>query len=113
MRESSGPGWALVGDAGYFKDPIGAHGLTDALRDAELLARAVAEGFDDDASLAASLEHYQRTRDRISLGLFETVDRIAGNDWDDGEISDLLRQLSSSMADEVDTLAALDPERVP
>ena len=36
-----GPGWALVGDAGYWKDPISAHGLTDALRDAELLARAV------------------------------------------------------------------------
>ena len=33
-----GPGWALVGDAGYFKDPITTHGITDALRDAELLA---------------------------------------------------------------------------
>ena len=36
----AGPGWALVGDAGYFKDPITAHGITDALRDAELLAGA-------------------------------------------------------------------------
>ena len=44
MRQSYGPGWALVGDAGYFKDPISAHGLTDALRDAELLARAVIAG---------------------------------------------------------------------
>ena len=35
-----GPGWALVGDAGSFKDPLTAHGITDALRDAELLARA-------------------------------------------------------------------------
>ena len=41
IRASAGPGWALVGDAGYFKDPITAHGITDALRDAELLARAV------------------------------------------------------------------------
>ena len=41
MREPWGPGWALVGDAGYWKDPISAHGLSDALRDAELLARAV------------------------------------------------------------------------
>ena len=39
MRRSWGPGWALVGDAGYFKDPLTAHGLTDALRDAELLAQ--------------------------------------------------------------------------
>ena len=43
IRASAGPGWALVGDAAYFKDPITAHGITDALRDAELLARAVLE----------------------------------------------------------------------
>ena len=41
MRRPCGPGWALVGDAGYFKDPLTAHGITDALRDAELLARAM------------------------------------------------------------------------
>ena len=42
LREAAGPGWALVGDAGYFKDPITAHGITDALRDAEILARVIA-----------------------------------------------------------------------
>ena len=31
IRRSWGPGWALVGDAGYWKDPLSAHGLTDAL----------------------------------------------------------------------------------
>jgi hypothetical protein len=44
FRRAWGPGWALVGDAGYFKDPLTAHGITDALRDAELLARAVIDG---------------------------------------------------------------------
>ena len=44
FRQSCGPGWALVGDAGYFKDPLTAHGITDALIDAELLARAATEG---------------------------------------------------------------------
>jgi len=39
FRQAWGDGWALVGDAGCFKDPITAHGMTDALRDAELLAR--------------------------------------------------------------------------
>src|SRR5262249_49071887 len=28
FRPAWGPGWALVGDAGYFKDPITAHGIT-------------------------------------------------------------------------------------
>lgn len=110
IRRSHGAGWALVGDAAYFKDPIGAHGLTDALRDAELLARAVIDGFVDDASLADALAHYEHIRDRLSIPLFDTVDRIASNVWDDDQIGDLLRQLSSSMADEVDTLAALDLE---
>ena len=44
VRRSFGPGWALVGDAGYFKDPITTHGITDALRDAELLSDAVLAG---------------------------------------------------------------------
>ena len=40
LRRPSGPGWALVGDAGYHRDPITGHGMTDAFRDAELLADA-------------------------------------------------------------------------
>ena len=35
FRKPYGPGWALVGDAGYHKDPITAFGITDAFRDAE------------------------------------------------------------------------------
>lgn len=41
VRQPWGAGWALVGDAGYTKDPISAHGISDGLRDAELCARAV------------------------------------------------------------------------
>lgn len=110
LRRSHGPGWALVGDAGYFKDPIAAHGLTDALRDAELLARAVIAGFGTDTSMAESLGLYEQVRDELSIPLFDIVDRIAANDWDDTQIGDLLRELSSSMVDEVETLAALDLE---
>jgi 2-polyprenyl-6-methoxyphenol hydroxylase-like FAD-dependent oxidoreductase len=44
LREAWRPGWALVGDAGYFTDPLTAHGMTDALRDAELLAGAAVQG---------------------------------------------------------------------
>ena len=44
FRRPYGPGWALVGDAGYHKDPIMAQGITDAFRDAELLAEAIDAG---------------------------------------------------------------------
>ena len=45
------------GTPGYYKDPLSAHGITDALRDAELLARAVSDG---------AIAEYQRERDRLS-----------------------------------------------
>jgi flavin-dependent dehydrogenase len=106
VRRSWGPGWALVGDAGYFKDPISAHGLTDALRDAELLARAVIDSTSVDRDEA--LADYQVTRDRLSADLFETTDLIAANNWSLEEIAALLLRLSSAMTMEVEALAALD-----
>jgi 2-polyprenyl-6-methoxyphenol hydroxylase-like FAD-dependent oxidoreductase len=110
VRRSHGAGWALVGEAGCFTDPIGAHGATGALRDAELLARAVVDGFGTDATLAAALEQFETTRNELALPIFDVVDRIASHQWDDGEIAERLLQLSSARATEVETLAALEPE---
>jgi 2-polyprenyl-6-methoxyphenol hydroxylase-like FAD-dependent oxidoreductase len=110
IRRSHGPGWALVGAAGYFIDPISAHGLTDAFRDAELLARAVVDGFDSNSSLDESLANYQRTRDALGLPLFSAVDRIAGQQWDDAEIAQLVLQINSAIADEAEALSALGSE---
>jgi flavin-dependent dehydrogenase len=76
MRQSHGSGWALVGDAGYFKDPLTAHGITDALRDAELLAGAIADG------RPGALAAYQQERDALSRALFEITDSIASFRWD-------------------------------
>lgn len=44
FRRPYGLGWALVGDAGQFKDPILAHGISDAFHDAELLVEAIDSG---------------------------------------------------------------------
>jgi 2-polyprenyl-6-methoxyphenol hydroxylase-like FAD-dependent oxidoreductase len=107
MRKPWGSGWVLVGDAGYFKDPLSTHGMTDALRDAELLTRslvAVLQGAQETDALTA----YHATRDVLSLPLFEVVDTIASHRWTNSEIGDLLRRLSSSMTDEVEVLAGLD-----
>jgi len=107
VRRSWGRGWALVGDAGYFKDPISAHGLTDALRDAELLAREVVAVVIDGADEHDALARYQTTRDALSTALFDVTDVIAGHRWTDEEIPDLLLQLNAAMADEVEALASL------
>lgn len=105
VRDSSGPGWALVGDAGYFKDPITAHGMTDALRDAELLTRAVVAGGDTDP---AALHEYERTRDELSTDLFTLADRVASYRWSFDELRELLVGMSLAMRPEVAHLSALD-----
>ena len=95
MRQPVGPGWALVGDAGYFKDPITAHGLTDALRDAELLANAVVHGGEP------AMQDYQAARDDLSCRLFDLTDTIASFEWQIDELMDLHRQLSNEIKREV------------
>jgi flavin-dependent dehydrogenase len=108
LRRAWGPGWALVGDAGAWKDPISAHGLTDALRDAELLARAVVDVGNGDKTEREALAAYQSTRDHLTLPLLTTADAIASYRWNEHQIGPLLLQLSAAMADEVDIIDALD-----
>ena len=107
VRRSWGPGWALVGDAGYFKDPITAHGMTDAVRDAELLAGAVVEAASGVRPEDEALSDYQRQRDSLSRRLFEVTDEIAAYRWDMIRIRQLLREVSSAMADVVEALERL------
>jgi len=64
FRRAAGPGWALVGDAGLFKDPTAGLGISDALRDARSLARAIRTGGD------SALERYWRQRDVESIELY-------------------------------------------
>lgn len=91
FRQAQGPGWALVGDAGYFKDPFAAHGISDAFRDAALLAGAV---------LTGDLRGYERQRDELSMPLFEVLERIAGYRWDLDSLPGLHLQLARAMRDE-------------
>lgn len=102
LRQAHGPGWALVGDAGYFKDPITAHGITDALRDAELLADAAVEG------TRAAFARYEATRDALSRPLLDVTDAIAAYDWDLDRVKELHKTLNQAMKREVEHLLARD-----
>jgi 2-polyprenyl-6-methoxyphenol hydroxylase-like FAD-dependent oxidoreductase len=103
LRQAWGPGWALVGDAGYFKDPLTAHGITDALRDAELLAEAAA------ADTEAALTRYAETRDALSLPLFEATEAIAALDWEMDALRAHHAALNLAMKREVAFLADRAP----
>jgi 2-polyprenyl-6-methoxyphenol hydroxylase-like FAD-dependent oxidoreductase len=95
----------LVGDAGYFKDPITTHGLTDALRDSELLSDAVLAD-NVGASSGTAMAQYQDTRDGLSRALIEVTESVCRYDWDGDRIRTLLRRVSAAMSDEMDHLSA-------
>lgn len=109
VRRSWGPGWALVGDAGYFEDPLSTHGITDALRDAALLADAVVKIHSGDASEAGALAAYQRQRDTMSEPLFRAIDEVSSYRWTMPELRRLLLTASSAMTAQVETLQELVP----
>jgi flavin-dependent dehydrogenase len=73
FRTPYGPGWALVGDAGYHKDPVTANGITDAFRDAEALAEAIDAGFSGRQPLQEALAAYQQQRDEVALPHFQVA----------------------------------------
>jgi flavin-dependent dehydrogenase len=101
LRQCHGAGWALVGDAGYFKDPLTAHGITDAFRDADLLSRAILAG--GTPALAA----YQRERDALSLPFLRITDAIASFTWDLDQVQQLHADLSAAMKAETNHVADL------
>jgi 2-polyprenyl-6-methoxyphenol hydroxylase-like FAD-dependent oxidoreductase len=77
FRRPYGPGWALVGDAGYNKDFITAQGIHDAFRDAELCVTALDETFSGARSFEAAMGDYQSTRDRQVLPMYELTTQLA------------------------------------
>ncbi|WP_324188057.1 NAD(P)/FAD-dependent oxidoreductase [Nocardia higoensis] len=77
FRHAAGPGWALAGDAGHFKDPVTAQGIRDALRYGRLLGEMAAPVLDDRAELDALLRDWERRRVADCLEIFQWTNRLA------------------------------------
>lgn len=77
FRKPYGPGWALVGDAGYIKDPVTGHGISDAFRDAELLADALDDAWSGGRPLDDALADYERKRNTAAGPLYEFTCHLA------------------------------------
>ena len=106
LRQAYGPGWALVGDAGYFKDPVSAHGITDAFIGAELLTDALVEIVADGADVDEALGAYQRQRDELAEMLTAPVAALAGLDLDADGARAAFRGLNPALRAEFDLMAA-------
>lgn len=109
LRVPGGPGWALVGDAGFTKDPLSAHGISDALRDAELCATAIDAVLTGRESETCALTTYHETRDRFALPLQRETRALAHYGWDEAEASALMRRLGKLTDEECRFLTELSP----
>lgn len=77
FRKPYGPGWALVGDAGYNLDFITAQGMQDAFRDAELCAAALDQSLAGAAPYDEAMERYRTARDERSIPMYEFTAGLA------------------------------------
>jgi 2-polyprenyl-6-methoxyphenol hydroxylase-like FAD-dependent oxidoreductase len=77
FRKPYGPGWALVGDAGYNKDPITAQGINDAFHDAERCASALHQFFSGVREFDGAMSEYQQDRDQHALPMYEFTCSLA------------------------------------
>jgi 2-polyprenyl-6-methoxyphenol hydroxylase-like FAD-dependent oxidoreductase len=77
FRESAGPGWALVGDAGHFKDPTPGQGISDALRQTVALAEAIERGLGGSDDPDRGLRDWWRWRDRDAWEMYWFAQEMA------------------------------------
>lgn len=122
FRRPYGPGWALVGDAGYNKDPVTAWGISDAFRDAELCAAALDDWFAGRRAFDDAMAGYQHRRDEDSLPMFDLTCTFAALEPPPPEMQQLLgaaatsrqaqRQFVSMMAGTLPVQSFFSPENV-
>jgi 2-polyprenyl-6-methoxyphenol hydroxylase-like FAD-dependent oxidoreductase len=77
FRTPFGPGWALVGDAGYNKDPITAQGISDAFRDAERSSSAIHAWLTGESSYDVAMTSWHQDRDNGAMPIYEFTSQLA------------------------------------
>jgi len=77
FRRPFGPGWVLVGDAGYNVDFVTALGMSDAYLGAEQAAAAIGDVLRGQASFDPVMERYQAVRDAHVRPFYEFTTQLA------------------------------------
>lgn len=74
VHEPTGPGWALVGDAGLHQDPWSGYGIDVASTCGAFLADAIRDWLDGRLSEREAMARYRRRRDEFALPIYrETI----------------------------------------
>jgi flavin-dependent dehydrogenase len=111
IRHPFGPGWALVGDAGYHRDAITGHGISDAFRDAELLATSLDLHLRGDADEVSALAGFHAARDAQLREIFEITCELTTFPPAERFI-ELQRQLAAAIDAQAEAVAALPLPRL-
>jgi menaquinone-9 beta-reductase len=104
IKVPHGDGWLLVGDAGFTKDPLSAHGISCALRDAELAAQAIHTTLREPTAEHAAASRYAAIRDRFARPLLDHTAALAAYEWDGAGASALMRALGRVTDEECEYL---------
>ena len=107
FRRSWGPGWALVGDAGYIKDPITGQGIQDAFRDAELCVTSLDAALTGARSYDDAMAAHQKARDEHSLPMYEFTCQLATLEPPPPDLVQLLTAINGNQ-DAMDEFARLN-----
>jgi flavin-dependent dehydrogenase len=107
FRTSCGPGWALVGDAGYHKDPCLAAGIMDAFISAEMLADSIHRGIVGDRGMAEELAAYVARRDARFRPYLDLTIQLAAMEPPPPEMVALLAAIAADPAETTRYLGAL------
>jgi 2-polyprenyl-6-methoxyphenol hydroxylase-like FAD-dependent oxidoreductase len=110
LRRPVGDGWALVGDAAYFRDSITGHGISDAFRDAEHLSRTLGAVLRDESDERSAMARYHLERDAMVAEIFDITTELALFPPLD-RFTELQKRLSRCIETEAESLAALPPVR--
>lgn len=93
-RRATGPGWALAGDAGHFKDPVTGNGMRDALKFGRRLGESAAATLDDRDRLDAALRDWEAERDADTISTYHWGNR----ETRPGATSPLIREVLRTFA---------------
>ena len=99
FRRPYGPGWALVGDAGYLKDPITGQGMNDAFRDAELLTDAIDAGLTGRRPLELALADYEQARNEQARPMYDFTYQLGALEPPPPEMQELFGALRENQAE--------------
>lgn len=104
FRDSSGPGWALAGDAGHFKDPVTGQGMRDAMFAGRTLAESVLPVLEDPVAVDRATRSWEAARDRECLPAYHFANADTRVERPSPALCELLRDAGRTSAPDLGDL---------